>query len=86
MITEYYCLCSYLSTGQVVVVVQKIYSKMHLVLCTNTYHDVADSVNNGMVKNSKTWISWAQKITLLYNKKFLSYASDDMFWEIIMLQ
>ena len=31
------------------VVVQKIYSKMHPVSCTNTHHDVTDLVNYGMV-------------------------------------
>ena len=34
--------------------VQKIYSKMHLVSCTNTHRDVTDLVNHGMVKNTKT--------------------------------
>ena len=38
--------------------VQKIYSKMHPVSCTNTHDDVTDLVNHGMVKNTKTWISW----------------------------
>ena len=33
---------------------QKIYSKMYLVSCTNTHRDVTDSVNYGMVKNTKT--------------------------------
>ena len=36
------------------VVVQKIYSKIYLVSCTNTHLDVTDSVNHGMVKNTKT--------------------------------
>ena len=35
------------------VVVQKIYSKMHPVSCTNTHHDVIDLVHYGMVKNAK---------------------------------
>ena len=30
------------------------YSKIHLVSCTNTHHDVTDLVNHGMVKNTKT--------------------------------
>ena len=52
------------------VVFQKIYSKMYLVSCTNTHHDVADSVNHGMVKNTKTLISWERNITyLLSNNK-----------------
>ena len=35
---------------------------MHLVSCTNTYHDVTDFVDLGMVKNTKSWISWEQNI------------------------
>ena len=41
---------------------------MHLVLCTNTNHDVADFVDLGMVKNTKAWMSWKQKVTLPQNK------------------
>ena len=40
------------------IVVQKIYSKMHPVSCTNTRRDITDLVNHGMVKTTKTWISW----------------------------
>ena len=58
-------------------VVQKIYSKMHLVSCTNTHRDVTDLVNHGMVKNTKTWISWEWNITFLRNKR--------TFWELIVL-
>ena len=36
------------------VLVQKIYSEMHTVSCTNTDHDVTDLVNHWMVKNMKT--------------------------------
>ena len=32
-------------------VVQKIYSKMHPILFTNTHHDVTDLLNHGMLKN-----------------------------------
>ena len=49
------------------VVVQKIYLKMHSVLCTNAHHDVTDLVNHGMVKNTKTWISRERNITFLWN-------------------
>ena len=35
------------------VVVQKIYSNMSLVSCTNTYDDVTDLVNHGLVKITK---------------------------------
>ena len=54
------------------VVVQKIYSKIHPVSCTNTHHDVTDLVNHGMVKNTKTWISWERNIIFLWNKKILN--------------
>ena len=54
------------------VVVQKIYSKMHVVLCTNTHRDVTDLVNHGIVKNAKTWICWERNITFLRNKKILN--------------
>ena len=42
---------------------------MHLVSCTNTRHDVTDFVDHEMVRNTKTLISWEQKITFLRNKK-----------------
>ena len=53
------------------VVVQKICAKMHLVSCTNTRHNVTYLVNNGMVKNTKTSITWERNITFLRNKKIL---------------
>ena len=53
-------------------VVQKIYSKMHLVWCTNTHRDVTDLVNHWMVKNTKTWIFWEWNIIFLRNKKILN--------------
>ena len=53
---------------------------MHLVSCTNTHRDVADSVNHGLFKNTKTWIFWEwNKI-----KNFLICDSDDTFWEVIL--
>ena len=54
------------------VVVQKICAKMHLASCTNTRHNVTDLVNNGMVKNTKTSITWEWNITFLRNKKNLN--------------
>ena len=51
--------------------VQKIYSKMHPVSCTNTHHDITDLVNYGIVKNTKTWISQERNITFLWNIKVL---------------
>ena len=53
-------------------VVQKIYSKMHLASCTNTHRDVTNLVNHGMVKNTKTWISWERNIIFLRNKKIIN--------------
>ena len=54
------------------VVVQKIYSEIHLVSSAYTHHDVTDLVNHGMIKNTKTWRSWERNITFLRNKKILS--------------
>ena len=56
------------------VVVQKIYSKMYLLVSStnNIHHDVTDSVNHGMFENTKTWITWEQKIIFLRNKKILN--------------
>ena len=62
------------------VVVQKIYSKMYLVSCTNTHRDVTDSVNHGMVKNKKTWISWERNIIFLRNKSILNLC---LRWHIL---
>ena len=82
-IRENYCCCLYLSIGQVCwewVVVQNKFSKMHPVLCTNTHHDVTDLVNHGMVKNTKTWISWKRNIIFLRNKKILNLC---LRWHIL---
>ena len=61
--------CLDLSTKSPEFLIQKVYSKIHPVLCTNSHHDVTDLVNHGMVKNTKTWISRERNITLLWNKK-----------------
>ena len=66
--------------------VQKIYLKIHPVSCTNTNHDVTDFVNHRMVKNTKTWLSWENNISFLWNKKCLTCASDYTFGEVIVLQ
>ena len=50
---------------------QKIYSKMNPVLCTNTHRDVIDLVTHGMVNKIKPWISGKQNITFLPNAKIL---------------
>ena len=56
------------------VVVQKIYSKIHPVMCTNTNHDAADSVDHRMAKGTKGGISWEWNITFL-----------NTFWEVTVL-
>ena len=53
---------------------------MYLVLCTNTHRDVTDSVNHGMVKNTKTWISWEWNIIFLRNEKILNLC---LRWHIL---
>ena len=67
------------------VVVQKIYSKLHPVSCTNIHRDVTDFVNREMARNTKTWIFRERNIIFLKKKKFLTYASDDTFWEVTVL-
>ena len=52
--------------------VQKIYSKMHPVSCTNPHRDITDLENHGMVKNTENWICWEWNITVLWNQKFLN--------------
>ena len=55
---------------------------MHPVPCTNTRHDATDLINHSMVKNAKAWTSRE----LFYETKiFLTYASDSLFWEVIVL-
>ena len=44
---------------------------MYPVSCTDTHRDIIDLVNHWMVKNAKTWISWEQNVTFLWNKKNL---------------
>ena len=77
-ITKNYCPCLYLSVDQVVV--QKIYSNMYFLLCTNTHRHVTDSVNHRMVKITKTSISWERNIIFLRNKKILNLC---LRWHIL---
>ena len=42
---------------------------MHPVSCSNTHQDVTDFVNQRMVINTKTWISWEWNITSLRKEK-----------------
>ena len=53
---------------------------MRLASCTNTHRDVTDLVNHGMVKNTKTWISWERNIIFLRNKKILNLC---LRWHIL---
>ena len=62
-ISEKYYLWLYLSIDQVWWLNKqwcKRHSKMHP--CTNADHDITDLVNRGVVKNTKTWISWEWNI------------------------
>ena len=45
---------------------------MDPVSCFNTHRDVTDLVNHGLVKNTKTSISWERNKTFLRNKKNLN--------------
>ena len=53
---------------------------MHPVACINTHHDVTDLINHGMVKNTKTWISWERNITFLRNKRIFNMC---LMWHIL---
>ena len=39
--------------------------KMHPVSCTTTHHDITDLINHGMVKNTKTCITFLQNEKIL---------------------
>ena len=62
------------------VVFQKIYSEIYVVSCTNTHRDVTDFINHGIVKNTKTWISWGRNIIFRRNKKILNLC---LKWDIL---
>ena len=57
-----------------------IYSKIHPACANDTYHNVTDLVNDGIIKNTKTWVSWGQNISFLQNKKILSLC---LRWHIL---
>ena len=63
--------------------VQKIYSKRPPVSCTNTLKDFIDLGNHEIVKNTKTWLSWEQKITFLRKKKLFNLCLFLHFWEYL---
>ena len=69
-ITENYCTCLYLSIGQVWWL-HDLWFKRYIQKCTLSHALVTDLVNHGMVKNTKTWISWEWNISLR-NKKILN--------------
>ena len=50
----------------------KRYIQKCTVLRTNTHPDVTDLINHGMVKNTRTYISWEPNITFQRNKKILN--------------
>ena len=58
---------------------------MHPVSCVNTYHDITDFVNHGMVKNTKTWISVEKKQLFYKIKKFLTCALDVVVLKVVVL-
>ena len=72
--------CIYQLTKFGGLVVFKRYIWMHPVSCANTHHDVTDLVNYGMVKNTKTWISWERNITFLWIEKDLNLC---LRWHIL---
>ena len=70
-ITENYCTCLYLSTGQVWWL-HDLWFKRYIQKCTLSHALVTDLVNLGMVKNTKTWISSERNIISLQNKNILN--------------
>ena len=86
---------SYLSVGQVWWLHHELWIKRyiqkctlsHITSCTNTHPDVTDLVNHdGMVKNTKNWISWEWNIIFLWNKKILNLCfRENTFWEVIVV-
>ena len=57
-----------------------VYFFVGVVSCNNIHRDVTDSVNHGMVKKAKTWISWERNIIFLWNKKILNLC---LRWHIL---
>ena len=80
------CPCLYLSIDQVWWL-YGLWFKRYIQKCTlfqvlipNTHHGITDSVNLGMVKNTKTWIPWEWNIIFLRNKKILNLC---LRWHIL---
>ena len=82
-ITGNYCPCLYLSLGQVWWL-PELRFKRYIEKCTLSHVLIfilmSDSANHGMVKNTKTWISWKRKIIFLRNKKILKLC---LRWHIL---
>ena len=57
----------------------KFWFQRYIQKCTLSHYDLTASVNHGIVKNTKTWISWERNTTFLRSKRFLACASDDLF-------
>ena len=77
-----YFFCLYLLIGQVWLL-NKLWFKrysMHPVSCTNIHYEITDLLNQGMVKNTKTWISWERNITFLWIEKDLNLC---LRWHIL---
>ena len=76
-IAENYCSRLYLLIGHVWWLYE-LYFKRYIQKCNlshvliNTHHEVAELVNHGSVKNTKTWISWERNITFPRDKKTLN--------------
>ena len=84
-IPENCCLCLYLSVDQVSWLNElsfKRYIKKYILPHSNTDHDVTDLGNHGIVKNTRTWISWEWNINFRRNKKILSqYQGSESPWK-----
>ena len=82
-IPENYCTGN-LSIGHVWWLRELLFKKyivqMGTVWCINTCHDVTDLANHGMVKNTKTWMSWEPNMTFLENRKILNLC---LKWHIL---
>ena len=75
----------YLSIDQIWCV-NELWFKRYIQKCTLAHVLILmmSQMNHGMVKNAKFWISQEGNITFLWNKKFLTCASDSTFWEVVV--
>ena len=63
--------------------IQKICYKMYPLSYANTRHGVRNFSVDGMIRDTKHWISREQSITFPLNKKFFSW--DYIFWNYFFL-